>query len=179
MVDMGGAMGSSVDGEYRTPQWLLRFLEDKYGVFETDPCARAKSKVAPLWYGYRSPHGKDGLTVPWPGNVFMNPPYGRGIGQWVAKARDEALYGAAYRVVCLLPARTDTQWWIPCYDAVRWIFLTGRVQFERLDSRKLTSPAFPSVIVIFESRGGRKLRVEQAVVKDIKRESDRLIDLLR
>ena len=35
----------------------------------------------------------------------MNPPYGRAIGAWMAKARAEVASGNAVRVVCLVPAR--------------------------------------------------------------------------
>ncbi len=42
-------------------------------------------------------------------NFHINPPYGRTIGEWMKKANDEAKHGAT--VVCLVPARTDTNWW--------------------------------------------------------------------
>ena len=38
----------------------------------------------------------------------MNPPYGRQIKKWIAKAHRESLRGAI--VVCLIPARTDTRY---------------------------------------------------------------------
>ena len=47
----------------------------------------------------------------------MNPPYGRAIKAWLAKAFQASLEGAL--VVCLIPARTDTAWWhefVECLD---------------------------------------------------------------
>lgn len=41
--------------------------------------------------------------------MWMNPPYGRTIGDWMRKAYESAQAGAL--VVCLVPARTDTVWW--------------------------------------------------------------------
>ncbi len=83
----------------------------------------------------------------------MNPPYGRAIGGWVRKAREESLSGAI--VVSLLPARTDTAWW---HDDVM------RAQEIRLLRGRLTfvgapSPApFPSAIVIFDGNQKPALR---------------------
>ena len=51
----------------------------------------------------------DGLQQLWRGKCWMNPPYGRDIGLWMAKAYRSSLKGAT--VVCLVPSRTDTRWW--------------------------------------------------------------------
>ena len=50
----------------------------------------------------------DGLSVPWRGTVFVNPPYGRTLATWVAKAHSEVESGQARTVVALLPARPDS-----------------------------------------------------------------------
>ena len=79
----------------------------------------------------------------WSGDtVFMNPPYGREIKDWIKKAYTESKRGAT--VVCLIPARTDTAYWHDyCFKGeVR--FLRGRLSF----SNKGTAP-FPSAVVIF------------------------------
>ncbi len=83
------------------------------------------------------------MSKSWAGErVFMNPPYGRAIGHWLRKAylETEAL------VVCLIPARTDTQYWHAyCMRADEIYFIAGRVCFG--DGRQ---PApFPSCVVVF------------------------------
>lgn len=80
----------------------------------------------------------------WNGTVFMNPPYGRGIGEWVKKAFDSAMGGAV--VVCLLPARTDTKWWHDYCMKGNIRFIRGRLKF---GDGKNSAP-FPSAIVIFK-----------------------------
>ena len=66
----------------------------------------------------------------WHGTVFVNPPYGRGLAAWVAKARREVEEGRAKTVVALLPARPDTAYW---HDHVAGraavYFLRGRLRF--------------------------------------------------
>jgi site-specific DNA-methyltransferase (adenine-specific) len=74
----------------------------------------------------------------------MNPPYGREIAKWVKKAWEESEKGC--KVVCLLPARTDTKWFHDyCYQYGRITFIKGRIKFS---NHKHNAP-FPSMIVIF------------------------------
>jgi len=42
-------------------------------------------------------------------NVFLNPPYGRELKNWIKKASDESKEGCT--VVCLIPYRPDTKYW--------------------------------------------------------------------
>lgn len=79
--------------------------------------------------------------------VWLNPPYGRAIALFMAKAVDAAKKGAT--VVCLVPARTDTGWW---HDSVIGTgaevrFLRGRVRF-RQRGETLHAAPFPSALVV-------------------------------
>jgi site-specific DNA-methyltransferase (adenine-specific) len=81
----------------------------------------------------------------------MNPPYGREIGKWVAKAYTENLVNNTF-IVALLPARTDTKWfhdWIYKKGNTEIIFIKGRLKF---NDGKQSAP-FPSMIVIFGRKG--------------------------
>ena len=75
----------------------------------------------------------------------MNPPYGRGIGLWMKKAYESSLQGV--KVVCLVPARTDTAWWHDYAMKGDIEFLRGRLKF---GNAKNCAP-FPSAIVIFNA----------------------------
>ena len=84
--------------------------------------------------------------MPWFGTVFVNPPYGRGLAQWIAKARTEVEKGHAKTVVALLPARPDTAYWhehVAGRAAV--YFLRGRLKFGDGDQ----SAPFPSAIAVW------------------------------
>jgi site-specific DNA-methyltransferase (adenine-specific) len=87
----------------------------------------------------------------------MNPPYGREMKHWVAKAHTESLRGAT--VVCLIPARTDTAYWHDhVMHASELRFIKRRLHFScaRHDARRETGEAtahnapFPSVVVVFK-----------------------------
>jgi phage N-6-adenine-methyltransferase len=135
---------SSASDEWPTPRWLFEALDREFG-FTLDPCATVRNAKCRRFFTRTD----DGLLQDWgTESVFMNPPYGRVIGEWVAKARRSARLGAT--VVCLLPSRTDTRWWhdhVLKADDLR--FFRGRLTFE---GGKHPAP-FPSVVVVF--RPGR------------------------
>ena len=86
------------------PRDFFRKLGKQFG-FTLDPCARSHNAVPK----YFTPDD-DGLEQDWSGNtVFLNPPYGRGIGRWVQKAYEE---GCKDGDSCHAhPSRTDTRYW--------------------------------------------------------------------
>lgn len=136
---------SSRRQDWETPQALFDFAASKFGPFDIDVCATVENAKCQKFF---SPD-ENGLSPEclWAGKCWMNPPYGREIKHWVAKAVDSVRAGVALRVVCLLPARTDTNWWhdyvLPFGDVM---FLRGRVRFV---GAKFNAP-FPSAIVTFE-----------------------------
>ena len=89
----------------------------------------------------------DGLAQPWAGVCWCNPPYGRGVGEWVRRAHLAAEEGNT--VVMLLPARTDTIWFHEyIYQKREVCFIKGRLRF---GDGKNNAP-FPSMVVFFEPR---------------------------
>ena len=129
---------SSQTGEWATPQSLFDDLAAEFG-FETDVCATAENTKCATFFTKED----DGLAQQWSGVCWMNPPYGRQIGDWVRKAFESAQAGAT--VVCLLPARTDTRWWHDYAAQGEVRFIQGRLKF---GGGKNSAP-FPSAIVIF------------------------------
>lgn len=92
----------------------------------------------------------DGLAQSWRGEVvFCNPPYGRDISKWVAKAYAETLSGGAKLVVLLIPARTDTAYFHDyIYKKHEIRFVRGRLHF---NESKCGAP-FPSMVVVMRGR---------------------------
>lgn len=87
------------------------------------------------------------------GVIFVNPPYGREIGDWVKKSYEEYLKGAT--VVMLIPARTDTKYFHDyIYGKAEIRFLKGRLKFINCNnpSEKLSPAPFPSMIVVYDNR---------------------------
>lgn len=141
----GGAAYSSKRPDWGTPRALFYILDSEFR-FELDVCATPENAKCPRFF---SP-AVDGLKQDWGGVAcWMNPPYGRAIGNWVRKAFEEAGKGAL--VVCLLPARTDTAWWHDYCTRGEVRFLRGRLRFE-LPGQKPKPAPFPLCIVVFRPR---------------------------
>ncbi len=141
-------MFSSESGEWETPQWLYNLLHREFP-FELDVCASHENTKCTSYFSKY----QNGLEASWTkhghlnGVCWMNPPYGRAISKWLAKAKQESEQGAT--VVCLVPARTDTVWWWKyCLTAQEIRFLKGRLKFGKATS----GATFPSAIVIFNGR---------------------------
>lgn len=139
---MNDALYSSKRSEWETPKELFDELDRVFN-FTLDVCATAQNAKCKLFYSKESA-GQD-----WKGHrCFMNPPYGREISKWVAKADRVSRRGAAL-VVGLLPARTDTAWWCDFVAPRAEIhFLRGRVKF-LLDGKEQAGAPFPSAIAIW------------------------------
>lgn len=133
---------SSKTPEWSTPDDLFAELDEIFH-FDLDACANSSNAKCTRFYSIE----QDALQQPWRGTVWMNPPYGREITAFMRKAYQESLTGAT--VVCLVPCRTDTEWWHRYARRGQIIFLRGRLKF----GGATTSAPFPSAIVIFW--GGR------------------------
>jgi phage N-6-adenine-methyltransferase len=102
--------------DWETPASIFDPLNDEFG-FTIDVCATAENSKCGVFYS----ESDDALSLLWEGVCWMNPPFGS-QGKWVKKAYEESQRGAT--VVCLLPARTNTNWW---HDYV----MTGEIRFIR------------------------------------------------
>lgn len=128
----GAAAMTSNDDTWTTPRDFYNRLNDEFG-FTLDAAALASSALCDEWYGpdHHDLSKRDAFTREWSkdssGAIWLNPPYGRTIKQWVAKANQEAKNGAT--VVCLVPSRTDTSWWHDYCIMHEVRFVRGRLKF--------------------------------------------------
>lgn len=147
---MTKGMYTSNSEEWGTPQELFNRLNKEFN-FTLDVCASEENAKCPKYYTKE----EDAMKKEWGGVIWMNPPYGRRIGNWVKKAKETAQQGKA-TVVCLLPARTDTAWWhdyVMKADEIRLI--RGRLKF---GDGKGSAP-FPSAIVVFKKGLASKIQI--------------------
>ena len=167
-------MFSSAKNDWGTPQAFFDRINEKYG-FTLDAAASHDNTKCDWYYTaeglfrlgsidqYRwntdnGLTGKWGIGLDW---TWCNPPYGRGLKDWVAKAYTEMCHG--HSSVLLLPARTDTLYFHDyiwsAHDGkprhgISVNFLKGRLKFEGAVNQKTgkADPApFPSMLVEFSS----------------------------
>jgi len=123
--------------DWETPDSIFIPL-DKEFCFTLDVCASDKNAKCDNFFSIDD----DGMSQAWEGVCWMNPPFGK-QGKWVKKAYEESLNGCI--VVCLLPSRTNTNWWHDYCMKGEIRFIKGRPKFK---GAKYGLPQ-PLAIVIF------------------------------
>ena len=143
-------MFSSKTGNWATPQDFFDKLDWRFGPFDLDPCADCVNTKCSNFFT----EPENGLSKSWEGfTCFVNPPYGRGIDEWIKKGYNESRRENT-KVVMLIPARTDTKYWhqyVMRADEV--YFVKGRLKFG--DSEN--SAPFPSAVVVFDGTSRQQI----------------------
>jgi hypothetical protein len=120
----GFALESAYHG--KTHDWITpKYIIDAFGIgwFDLDPCA----SVTQPWSCARKAFTveQDGLSFPWWGNVWLNPPYGPHTPKWIRSLIDHG------EGVALIFSRTEKDLWqkyiFPTADG--YLFIDGRVRF--------------------------------------------------
>jgi hypothetical protein len=118
--------------EWITPESIIRSL----GHFDLDPCAPANPRQVLPWADCVSHFVTlpgNGLTCPWTGRIWLNPPFNRNERpKWMARMAEHG------NGVMLIPAATETE----AFDKQVWkratgiLFLKGRPHFHYVDGRR-------------------------------------------
>lgn len=145
-------MMSSLRTDWRTPRRLFEMLNREFH-FSLDLCATPDNTLAPHWIE----PDEDSLSKEWwslsNGEAWWcNPPYGRGLGDWIEKAYRTSRTADSPTIVMLLPARTDTKWFHNYCLKGEIRFLRGRLHFDDGGGRA----PFPSMIVVFRPSAQEK-----------------------
>lgn len=145
----GSAQYSSKTVEWETPQDLYDRLNAEFN-FTLDACASAENAKCERYYT----KADNGLVQSWQAErVFCNPPYGRDLGRWVAKAFAEVYQRYCPLAVLLLPARTDVEWFHRYVNHKTEIrFIEGRLKY----GGSVHNAPFPSMVVIYENPYSRR-----------------------
>ena len=160
MADLTALLKPGSDDDWETPQWLFDLLDAEFHFAVDLAATRFNTKcdryITPEidaidqdWHRFlhagEVPYKRAGPAPKLaPCSGWLNPPYGRDVSRWVYKAALTGDYRT--RVVCLLPARTDTTWWhkyVRLASEVR--LLKGRLRFSNAEN----GAPFPSAVVIF------------------------------
>ena len=101
-----GAPLMSERQNWATPDEFMHWLKKERGLtFDLDPASVAKTAKAVNWYGPDHPlkHCRDGLTADWFGRVWLNPPFGRELEDWLNKCAKEIKRKEVDSIYCLIP----------------------------------------------------------------------------
>lgn len=161
---------ANLSSHERTPDGKEEWLTDPkiikaLGTFDLDPCAPVERPwdMAKKHYTIID----DGLSQPWTGRVWMNPPYGVKTKTWVRRLTEHG-FGIA-----LIYARTETQTFFPwvwgCADSI--FFFEGRLIFYNTDGTpcrnkktgKIECAGAPSCLIAYGRENS--IAIEQSGLK--------------
>jgi len=138
-----------INNEWLTPPEIIEEL----GPFDTDPC----SPVNRPWDTARFHYSieDNGLLSAWHGRVWLNPPYGKYLIDWMGRM---ALYNNG---IALIFARTETKTFFryvwPVASGI--LFIKGRLHFHYVTGEKAdTNSGAPSVLIAYGSKNAEILK---------------------
>lgn len=141
------------DCEFYTPQYILEKVYRCFPV-DIDPCSPVNNPVVKANVHYTKE--ENGLNKPWIGNIFLNPPYGRFIIEWVKKFLSEWNAGNIHNAILLIPMKCDTKWFnLLAEQCSIMCTVKGRLQFTN-PTGKAKHGTFGSCLMLF-SRGGTQM----------------------
>ena len=133
--------------EWLTPPAIVEAL----GPFDLDPCASLNRPWDTAVKHYTVED--DGLSQPWKGRVWMNPPYGRETSKWLKKLAE---YGNG---IALIFARTDTRMFHDyiwgAADAI--FFFKGRLKFYTVEGKESGTAGAASCLVAYGEANVQRL----------------------
>lgn len=155
VTGMGGHQSSvMLKDEWLTPPEIIDALGGPES-FDIDPC----SPVVRPWPTAKAHFSivDNGMTKPWHGRVWFNPPYGgpKIVGPWMRRMAD---HGTG---IALTFARTETELFFETVwkRAAALLFLRGRLHFHHVDGRREDANAgAPSVLIAYGQRDAEILR---------------------
>ena len=143
--------------EWLTPPEIIKALGD----FDMDPCTLAKMPWSTANVMLCKERDGDGLSAPWYGRVWCNPPYGKETFKWLDKLSKHPQKGIA-----LIFARTDTVGFhktvLSKADAI--FFFQGRLKFYKPDGTQGGTANAPSCLVSYSRFDTRS--IEQAIAHE-------------
>ena len=153
--------------DFRTPRAFIKWLEERNGrPFNLDAAASEENAICANYYDKQS----NGLLNTWSGQVWVNPPYGRAIGEWLNKCAIEIQRKEVDSIWVLIPARTDTIWFheLVMPHAYLVYLIKGRINFNHDTTVEGKNAPFPSMLIVYRKH---KLPDAGITVLDVPKEA--------
>lgn len=158
---------SATDAEYYTPGWLREAVHRRWRLPDVDPCTSLRNPM-----GARIFECKDGLRLldeliaaRVPGRdvaraqgdpfVWCNPPYGRGIAEWITRLAMLATSIPRCNVLGFVPARPGAGWYAAATDpgvlmaCQAFCELRSRITYEKGDGTEHPFPARWASVLLY------------------------------
>lgn len=152
---MVAGFGNAVaDTGVRETRWLTpKYIVEALGDFDLDPCGAPDHNLAKRTYLLEN--DENGLTLPWVGKVWCNPPYGKEAAPFLKRLTEHPDGGYA-----LIFARTETKMFFDyVWDkATAVFFFKGRIKFLKADLTEGESANAPSVLIAYGEENAKIMK---------------------
>lgn len=150
---------SSKSNEWETPDEIYRPLNAKF-MFDMDLAASPENAKHRVFFSQEN-SALDKNWIDYGKAGWMNPPYGREVGDFMEYSYHQSIAFPELTLVHLVPARTDTKWYQEFCAKGDITYIKGRIKFinrEKIQEQEdkgekiiyLPAP-FPSAIVVFRN----------------------------
>ncbi len=134
-------------------EWLTpRHIVDALGPFDLDPC----SPIDRPWPTAARHYTilDNGLSKPWAGRIWLNPPYGRATIHWLHRLKEHG------NGIALVFARTETALFFRCIwpHASAVLFFKGRLAFCHVDGSSAGHAGAPSCLIAYGKHNADTLK---------------------
>ena len=151
------ALWMSMSNEWYTPAIYVNAARKLMNGIDLDPasCELANKTVRAGRYYTKE---DDGLTKPWLGKIWLNPPYGYNgptrqkgnVGAWINRLIEQYELGHATEAVLLVNATTEKRWFDPLWH-YPICFVSKRISFYSSDG-EYGRPPHANAIIYFGSQ---------------------------
>jgi len=113
-----GGLKSSESVEWYTPEKYIEAAREVMGSIDLDPASsKMANEIVKAKEYITQDDEPDGLNQEWYGNIWLNPPYGKGSGLFTTKLIEEYLSGRVDAAILLLNAYGfDSAWFQPLWN---------------------------------------------------------------
>ena len=142
--------------EAYTPKEYIDMIISVMGCINLDPasCAKANTVVRAAQYFTAD---DDGMSYPWSGNVWLNPPYNDayGVMGWVSNFIDEYKYGRMAQGIILVNAGMETAYAQKLVqEGSAFAVPSRRISFLDENLEPMTSPRYANLFTYFGDSEG-------------------------
>lgn len=136
----------SNDNEWYTPSQYIEAARIVLGQFDLDPASNPLANETVCAHKFFTKED-DGLSKPWIGKLWLNPPYGKECREFVSKLISEYSAGNVEEAILLVNANsTDTAWFQPLWDYLI-CFTHHRINFYQADGAEKSGSTHGSVFI--------------------------------
>lgn len=133
--------------EFYTPPHIINAVIEVLGEIDLDPCSNSHtSPNVPAKYLYTK--DDNALQYTWYDKVFMNPPYGYAITEWIEKLKHDYESGSVTEAIALCPASIGSRW-LASLHQYPCCFLQKRLHFLRPKGYRVKEAKGATVIFYF------------------------------